>query len=47
MKRDPPHMTPLELPPDAPEMAANLLQPRQDFIAAKPVASVVCFSEGE
>lgn len=47
MKRDTPHATPLELPPDAPEMAADLLQPRQKFIAAISVAGGDCFRDGE
>jgi hypothetical protein len=47
MKRDTPHATPLELSPDAPKMAADLLQSGQEFIAAKSVAGAVCFSDGE
>lgn len=47
MKRDTPHAPPLELPSDAPEVATDLLQPRQEFIAAISVTGGDCFRDGE
>jgi hypothetical protein len=47
MKRDTPNAATLELPPDTSEVATDLLQPRQEFIAAQSVSGAVCFSDRE